>query len=83
MAIIGIILFIGITMTFNLLYFEPKYNHKDQLSKSSGRAKTIKFVYFLILEISFTWIDFEQFDYVAIYIILIGAFITFYKLHIE
>ncbi|CAD8213536.1 unnamed protein product [Paramecium octaurelia] len=82
-AILGIVLFVVITMTFNLLYFEPKYNHKDQLSKTSGRAKTFKFFYFLILEISFVLIDLDQFDYVAIYIILIGAFVTFYKLHIE
>ncbi|CAK68569.1 unnamed protein product (macronuclear) [Paramecium tetraurelia] len=82
-AILGIIIFIMITMTFNLLYFEPKYNHKDQLSKTSGRAKTLKCFIFLLLEISFTFIDLFKFDYVAIYILMIGAVITFYQFHIE
>lgn len=56
-AILGIVVFIIITMTFNLLYFEPRFNPKDQLSSISGRFKVVKCSYFLILEISFTYID--------------------------
>lgn len=38
-AIVSIAIFTVLTLTSNLLYFEAKNNHKDILSKLSGRAK--------------------------------------------
>lgn len=82
-AIISIAIFIILTLTCNLLYFEARYNQKDILSKHSGRAKTFKDFYWFALFICYITIDLEKYDYVLVYIILIGNLFCFIELHIH
>ncbi|CAK82690.1 unnamed protein product (macronuclear) [Paramecium tetraurelia] len=82
-AILGILIFVIFTAIFNLLYFEARPKIKDLLSKQSGRAKTFVYFYLLVMQMSIIILDPKDHTYIIIYIILVGAFISFYKLHIE
>ncbi|CAD8213537.1 unnamed protein product [Paramecium octaurelia] len=82
-SIFGIIFFYLFCITFALLYYEPRFLPMNPQSKKNGRYLAIFLTYELIMIICYTFMTQKQYDYLFIFMIAIGSFLVFWKMHVE